>query len=254
MPDPSDPILLLHGQPGSARDWGQVRDAIGDRATTIAFDRPGWDDRSAPTDLAGNARAALAVLDARGAERATVVGHSLGGTVAAWLAAEHPDRVSALVLAAPSANAASLNRVDRLLSRPLVGPALGAVALAGLGAALTAAALRHRIGARLGLDGRYLEASGRALLDPGAWRAFAAEQRALIGELPSLERRLAQISAPTTIVIGTADRMVPPVSARLLAARIGDAEVVELDGASHLLPQQHAERLAEIILAAARGG
>jgi pimeloyl-ACP methyl ester carboxylesterase len=252
VPNLTDPVLLLHGQPGSARDWGAVREAVGNRAVTIAFDRPGWDGRSAPTDLAGNAHAALAVLDAHGVERATVVGHSLGGAIAAWLAAEYPQRVGSLVLAAPSANAASLNRVDRLLARPLVGPALGATALAGLGAALTAPGLRERIGAGLRVSDRYLEASGRALLSPGAWRAFATEQRSLIAELPSLEQRLEQISAATTIVIGTADRMVPPLSARFLAARIGLAQVVEIEGASHLLPHQHPDQLAEIVVAAAR--
>lgn len=251
MATPAEPILFLHGQPGSARDWDRVSEAIAGRAETITFDRPGWDGHSAATDLSGNARAALGVLDRRGVERATVVGHSFGGAIAAWLAAEHPERVGALVLAAPSANAASLNRLDALLARPVVGAVLGATALVGLGAALVAAPVRGRIGAMLELDGRYLEDAGRTLISPGAWRAFAAEQRTLIEELPSLEARLERISTPTTIVIGTADRIVPPVSARVLAARIAGAEVVEIEGASHLLPQQRAEPLAEIILAAA---
>jgi pimeloyl-ACP methyl ester carboxylesterase len=229
-----------------------VRDAIGDRTPTIAFDRPGWDGRSAPTDLAGNARAALSVLEGRGVERATLVGHSFGGAIAAWIAAQHPQRVGALVLAAPSANAASLNRVDGLLARPFVGPVLSATALAGLGAALVAAPLRGRIGALLELDSRYLEDAGRALISPKAWRAFAFEQRALIEQLPSLEELLGRITAPTAILTGTADRVVPPVSARLLASRIGGAEVVEIEGASHLLPQQHADELAEVTLAAAQ--
>jgi pimeloyl-ACP methyl ester carboxylesterase len=231
-----------------------VRDAIGGRAPTAAFDRPGWDGRSAPANLTGNTHAALVVLDALGAERATVVGHSFGGAIAAWLAVEHPERVAALVLAAPSANAASLNRLDGLLARPLVGPVLGATALAGLGAALVAAPLRGRIGALVELDGRYLEDARRALISPRAWRAFAFEQRTLIEQLPSLEGRLGRISVPTTIVIGTADRVVPPVSARLLAARIADAKVVEIEGASHLLPQQQSEALAEIILWVAGSG
>src|SRR5205807_9865975 len=102
MPSP-DPILLLHGQPGTARDWDRVRDAIGTRAETIAIDRPGWDGDRPPADLAGNAQAALDALDAAGAERAVVVGHSFGGAVAAWVAATHRERVRALVLVAPSA-------------------------------------------------------------------------------------------------------------------------------------------------------
>ena len=85
-------ILLLHGQPGAARDWDRVRAAIGGRGRTIAIDRPGWNGRSAPLDLEGNAQAALAPLDDERIDRATVVGHSFGGAVAAWLAAWHPER------------------------------------------------------------------------------------------------------------------------------------------------------------------
>src|SRR5438270_5415299 len=110
MGEPS--VLLLHGQPGSAADWKLVRSAIGERARTIAIDRPGWNGDGPARDLSGNVQAALSTLDAAGVEQAVVVGHSLGGAVAAWLAAEHPARVTALVLAAPSANRASLNRLD----------------------------------------------------------------------------------------------------------------------------------------------
>src|SRR5205807_6643224 len=97
-----DPVLLLHGQPGSASDWNRVRAAIGGRAETIAIDRPGWDGDSSPLDLAGNAHAALEAIARAGAARAVVVGHSFGGAVAAWLAASEPERVRALVLVAPS--------------------------------------------------------------------------------------------------------------------------------------------------------
>ena len=57
----ADPVLLLHGQPGSASDWGGVISAIGDRAPAVALDRPGWDATSRASDLAGNAAAAIAV-------------------------------------------------------------------------------------------------------------------------------------------------------------------------------------------------
>src|SRR5436305_10189633 len=106
---PSHPVLLLHGQPGRAQDWDAVRSAVAGRAHCVAINRPGWDRETRPVDLAANAEAALTALDAAGLKQVTVVGHSLGGAVAAWLAAEHPERVGALVLAAPSANRASLN-------------------------------------------------------------------------------------------------------------------------------------------------
>jgi pimeloyl-ACP methyl ester carboxylesterase len=251
LPAAADPILLLHGQPGSARDWDGVRTAIGEEANTVAIDRPGWHAGSSASDLAGNAGAAIAALDLHGIERATVVGHSFGGAVAAWLAAYHPERVGTLVLAAPSANVASLNRLDHILASRFVGPVLGAAALAGIGVALTTARLRRRIAAALALDDLYLQATGRASLTPATWRAFAIEQRTLIRDLPSLEPRLDQISAPTTIAIGTADRVVGVSAARRLAAQIPPAQLVLLEGADHLLPQRRAKRLAELIIAAA---
>jgi pimeloyl-ACP methyl ester carboxylesterase len=248
----SDPALLLHGQPGAAGDWDRVQAAIGSRVETIAIDRPGWDGDSSPSDLAGNAAAALAALDAAGADRAVVVGHSFGGAVAAWLAETAPDRVRALVLAAPSANEASLEWLDRVLATRGLGYVASAAALAGSGLALAARPLRVRVARDLELEERYLRTAGRILLSPPAWHAFFLEQRQLIRDLPELEGRLDQIAAPTTIVIGTRDRVVPLASARRLAEQIPHAELVELEHANHLLPQQRAERLAEVIVAAYR--
>jgi pimeloyl-ACP methyl ester carboxylesterase len=242
-----DPILLLHGQPGAAEDWERVRAAIGARARTIAIDRPGWDGRSAPADLEGNAEAALEALDAHGADRARVVGHSFGGAVAAWLAAFHPERVASLVLVAPAANVASLYRLDYWLATPLAGYLASVATLAGLGAALSASPLRRWVAGQLALDDRYLRAVSRRMLARPAWRAYAAEQQVLVHDLPSLERRLGSISAPTTIVAGSEDHVVPIEAERKLAAQIPNAELVMLEQTGHLVLQQQAERLAELI-------
>lgn len=242
-----DPILLLHGQPGSARDWDRVVAALGPSADPIAINRPGWDGRSRPANLADNARAAVAALDQRGRQRATVVGHSLGGAVAAWLAVNHADRVSTLVLAAPAANRAALDWVDQLLAAPVAGTLASAAALSSVGLALATPLLRRRIARELQLDDEYLGAAARGLLTPASWRAFVTEQRALVRQVPELERRLAEIAAPTTIVTGSADRVVPLASARRLAEEIPGAELVVLERAGHLLPQRHAGLLADVI-------
>jgi len=244
------PVLLLHGQPGGARDWTGVVDALAGRAEAIAVDRPGWDGRSRPLGIAGNASAAVALLEARGIERATVVGHSLGAAIAVWLAAHHPERVAALVLAAPAANLASVQRLDRWLAAPVAGYLAGAVSLSGLGLALSAAPVRRRIAGDSGLSERYLIAAGRSLLNRWAWRAFVTEQRALLRELPALERGLARIDAGTTIVTGAEDRVVPRGAPRLLAEQIPAARLVVLERAGHLLPQLHPDRLADAIVVA----
>jgi pimeloyl-ACP methyl ester carboxylesterase len=242
-----EPVLLLHGQPGSARDWDPLRAAIGDRTLMLALNRPGWDGGSRASDLAGNAAAALAALDAHGADRATVVGHSFGAAVAAELALSHPQRVTALVLVAPSANVASLYRLDYLLAAPIAGELGALLTLGCVGLALASSKVRNRAAHELAVDDAYLRYAGRMLRDPARWRTFAAEQRALVRELPALESRLGGVSAPAKIVVGEADRVVPLASAQLLARQIPDAELTVLPRGGHLLPQQCPGALAEVI-------
>ncbi|HTP20245.1 MAG TPA: alpha/beta hydrolase [Solirubrobacteraceae bacterium] len=243
----NDPVLLLHGQPGAACDWEHVRAAIGDVARTIAFDRPGWDGRSAARDLAGNASAARMVLDRTGIARATVVGHSLGAAVAAWLAWSSPERVGRLVLVAPAANIDSLGPVDYLLATPVAGWLAGAGAMAGGGFVLGAGLVRRWVAEATALDDRYLHSARRILLTPRAWRSFAREQQLLVRDLPVLERRLDEIAVPTTIVAGTADHVVSIGAARRLAGRIRDAELVEIEHAGHLVHLHHAAEVARAI-------
>jgi pimeloyl-ACP methyl ester carboxylesterase len=241
-------VLLLHGQPGSARDWDRVLDALGRRSDVLAPDRPGWDGRSRATDLEGNAAAALAALDAHRVERAVVVGHSFGGAVATWLAVRRPERLAALVLAAPSANHRAMSAIDRVLASKLAGAAV----VAGAGAALSLSPLRRLIATRAGLDEPYLRGLARLLTKPSAWESFVVEQRALLDGIPQLEPQLDQIAIPTVVVAGAADRIVPSAAAELLAGQIPGAELVMLRRAGHLLPHRHAAKLAEIITARAR--
>ncbi len=246
------PVVLLHGQPGSARDWALVQAAIGDRAETIAIDRPGWDGRSAPGGLGHSAAAAVAALDAAGFERVVVVGLSFGGAVAAWLAVERPERVAALVLVSPAANTASLQPVDRLLALPVAGYLASTVLLAGAGLALSSGPIRRRLEGTFRLPDDYLRSAARRLRSPSAWKAFIVEQRALLRELPELEPRLGTIRTPTTVVVGTSDMIVPRRAGRELSRQIPTAELVEIAGGHHVLPAEHPDRLAEIILAAAQ--
>jgi pimeloyl-ACP methyl ester carboxylesterase len=213
----------------------------------IAVDRPGWDGRSRAMDLAGNAASAIGMLDAHGVDRAVVVGHSFGGAVAAWLAVHHPDRVEALVLAAPAANGRALYGLDYVLAAPVVGPLLSSAVLAGAGAAIGWRPMRRSLARRLELEERYLGSVAGLLGRPGSWRAFVVEQRALVNDLPVLEAQLGRITAPTVIVAGEADRIVPAGAARALAEQIPGAELQLLPRAGHLLLHRHADRLAEII-------
>lgn len=243
----NDPVLMLHGQPGAATDWDRLRAAIGSAAPTLAIDRPGWNGHSPVGDLAANASAARAALDLAGVARATVVGHSLGAAVAAWLAWSSPERVTRLVLIAPAANVDSLGAVDYLLATPIVGWLASVGAMGGGGLVLGAGPARRWVAEATALDDRYLRAAVRMLLAPSAWRSFAREQRFLVRDLPVLERRLGEIAAPTTIITGTADRVVPIAATRRLATQIPRAELVEIEHAGHLVHLHHAGEVARVI-------
>jgi pimeloyl-ACP methyl ester carboxylesterase len=222
--------------------------AIGDRASTIAYHRPGWDGRRAARGLEGNAEAAIEELDRREIERAVVVGHSFGGGVAAWLAVHHPERVVALVLVAPAASAKALDRGDRLLAAPVLGDVASAGSLAGVGVALSTPLARRLLASRFGLDENYLRAGGRVMVRPASWRSFVVEQRAMFDELPVLEPLLARIRVPTAVVTGTGDPIVPAAATKRLAEQIPDAKLSVIERAGHLLPHLHAEALAATIL------
>lgn len=184
--------------------------------------------------------------------RVTVVGHSFGGAVACWLGAQAPERVSALVLAAPAANPASLNDLDRLAA-PLFGMAAAAAVLGGASVVLSSSRARGRVSARMRVPEVYLGEAGRILRSPRAWRSFAHEQRALLQELPELERALDAITAPTAVVVGSGDRVVPLRSGELLSAEIPHAELHVLPGVGHLLPLFAAKRLAKVIVRVSGG-
>lgn len=248
----STTVLLLHGQPGSARDWEPLVAALGSRARALAIDRPGWGDAAtAPAGgLRHNAEAAVAALDAAGADRAVVVGLSFGGAVATWMALDAPERVQALVLVSPAANLASLEAIDRVLAAPVAGYVASAALMSGVGLALGVPRVRRWLTSVYALPDDYLRASGRRFRRPDAWTPFVIEQRALLRDLPVLESRLGSLSVPATVIIGTRDVIVPPAAGRHLAGQIPDATLLEVDGGHHVLPAEHPERVADAILAA----
>jgi 3-oxoadipate enol-lactonase len=198
---------------------------LGDTVPAIAIDRPGYDGVSEPGGIAHSAQAALRRLDSDGIERATIVGFSYGGAVAAWLGADHPERVKALILVSAAANTAALKPIDQVLAAPLIGPVISAVLVAGA----------------------QVVVRSPPLLGRAARRAFLVEQREMLRELPILEQKLSAIEAPTIVVIGTADTVVPPQAGRLLATQIPRAELVEIERAGHTLPSTHAVRISELI-------
>jgi pimeloyl-ACP methyl ester carboxylesterase len=241
-------VVMLHGQPGSGSDWQQLADQLPAELRVVALDRPGYGGNPlAAGGFAVNARAVVAELDARGIERAVLVGHSYGGGVALSVAALAPGRVEALVLLA-TVGPGCLTGWDRLLAAPVAGEVCAVAAWW-----LTPWLARARLAAIARLRRRPAAASehvnwhiwGHAHYDHGPlWRSFLAEQRALVAELPGLAAWLPGIGQPVLLVADPHDTLIPVQTTHLLAAALPDARVELLSDIGHHLPRRGAPETA----------
>ncbi|MGC8628438.1 MAG: alpha/beta fold hydrolase [Acidimicrobiales bacterium] len=236
-----NPVVLLHGQPGSGSDWKAVADDLARDHLVIVPDRPGYGRSGGrATGFAGNAVAIAQLLERLEVGRAVLVGHSWAGGIVLQAALELPDRTAGIVLVSSVAPDEPLGRLDHLLARPLVGTALAAVTLSTAGRLLSWGPARVFAGWKLRGQARQdLAEMARSWRRRSTWNSFAIEQRALVRELPLLASRLSSLDLPATVVAGNVDRVVPVQVSRRLAASIPGALLEEVQGAGHLVPQLH---------------
>ncbi len=214
------PVLLLQGQATPAAGWDPVARELAAGFRVLRCEQrgtggsaPGADDRFSTRLLAQDVRA---VLDAAGVERAHVVGHSMGGKIAQWLAADEPGRVASLALLATSAGA-------------------------GDGVPRDAAAHRLLLRGDPAERRRLFFADDWAAAHPDAVRAFFAldADRATLRLLYRASTThdalaaLPRIAAPTLVVHGTADRLAALASAERIAAEVPGARLLAVPGAGH---------------------
>jgi pimeloyl-ACP methyl ester carboxylesterase len=244
-------VVLLHGQPGSGADWRQLADRLPAGLRVVALDRPGYGaSRRGAGGFGYNARAVVTELDARGIERAVLVGHSYGGGVALAVAQLAPERVEALVLLA-SVGPGCLTGWDRLLAAPVAGEVCAVTAWS-----LTPWLARARLAAIAALRRRPIAADehvnwyiwGHTYRDHGpVWRSFLIEQRALVDEVGGLTASLASVSQPVLLVADPRDTLIPVSTTHQLAAVLPDARVQLVDQVGHHLPRRGAPQIAAAI-------
>jgi pimeloyl-ACP methyl ester carboxylesterase len=250
-------VVLLHGQPGSAFEWHAVAPLLWDDFTVVIPDRLGYGRTGGgAAGFVDNAVSLAGLLDRLSVAQAVVCGHSWGGGVALAFAESFPDRTAGLVLAASVGPGERFGWDDRLLAAPIVGEALAALTIGATGRLLASARVQGLADRHLG--GRARQAVGLLTDLTGArtgaavWRAFVVEQRLLLRHLDDLATGLPSIGAPTMVMNGTADRVVPPYVASRLGATIPGAVQTVLPGAHHLLPHDHPGDVAAAVRQVAR--
>lgn len=219
------PLLLIQGLGYSGWGWEPIVAPLAESYQVITFDNRGIGASDAPPgpyDTAIMAADAVSVLDAVGVERAHVMGASLGGMIAQQVALDHPERVDRLILACTTPGGKA--------SFPLPAPTERLIREAA-GRRQEEAVRLFTVNA-LSSPGPVDELVARRLAEPQNPLAWQAQAGAALKH--DAWDRVGDITAPTLIVHGTADRVVDPRNAPLLAERIPGAELELLEGLGHL--------------------
>jgi pimeloyl-ACP methyl ester carboxylesterase len=249
------PVVLVHGMLNSSSHWQSVALDLASEYTVIAPDLIGHGDSAAPRgdySLGAHAASIRDLLTALGVERATLVGHSLGGGVAMQFFYQFPARVERLVLVSSGGLGHEVSPVLRTAALPGMSKVLSLAAHPRLLSTLWGTGSRlRRVGVR---QGAYVQAVARALRPlerPQAREAFLQTLRAVIdvrGQRVSATDRLYLLeSMPTMIVWGERDNTIPLQHGRNTHEAVPHSRFRTLPSAAHFPHLEGPDALVRVL-------
>jgi pimeloyl-ACP methyl ester carboxylesterase len=245
-------FVLLHGYPENRTSWRAMTPQLVEAGyRVLAPDQRGYSPRARPrrrrdyrvTDLAADV---VALIDAAGADRVHLVGHDWGGAVA-WAFAElYPERlctVTSLTTPHPRAMVASMVRSNQLLHSWYMLffqlPVLPEMAFTRM------AETNRRAMARSGLNEEAIDRYVTPMMEPGAARGPINWYRAM----PLSKPLPGKVSVPALYVYATKDMFLGRKAADLTGNYVEAPYRYEvLEGATHWLPEQNADAVAQLVL------
>ncbi|GAC1442068.1 MAG: 3-oxoadipate enol-lactonase [Mycobacteriales bacterium] len=241
-PDDAPAVLLIMGLAYPAAMWFRLVPGLAERYRVLRLDNRGagltGDVPGAPYTVATMAGDCLAVLDAAGAQKAHLVGISMGGLMAQEIAVTAPDRVRSLCLTATHPGIAHAvvdpEAMAMLMKRGEMTPAQAAEA---------------------SVPYNYAPSTPRERIEED-WAVrfpLAASNEGYLAQAVGSSQwdgydRLPDITAPTLVLHGEGDRLVPLDNGRTLAERIPGAELVVVPEANHVLMTDQPEQVGKILL------
>jgi pimeloyl-ACP methyl ester carboxylesterase len=253
----SGPVLLLiHGIAGSSATWDDVLPWLAERYCVIAPDLLGHGHSSKPRgdySLGAYASGIRDLLGVLGLERATVVGHSLGGGVAMQFAYQFPERCERLVLVSSGGLGREVHAVLRAAALPGAEWVLPVLCAGGVCDAVDGIArLLGRVGLRPGSDLEELWRGFSSLADADSRQAFVHTLRTIVDaggqRVSAADRLYLAAEVPTMIVWGERDPMIPVAHARAAHRSIAGSRLEIFTDAGHFPHRDDPRRFVDVLL------
>jgi pimeloyl-ACP methyl ester carboxylesterase len=241
-------VVLIHGNPASTYSWRKVIAPLASRYRVHAIDLPGFGFSDKPADGAYTpewmAHYVVEYLDAAGASRAVLVGNSMGGHIASEIAIRYPERTSALVLigAGGLSGVVGHSFAVRMAGWPVIGPVLRSLPARSR----TRAGLRNAVYDPDTITDADVDAYYAPLRTAGGTTAFVARMHQTLPD--DREDRVRTIAAPTLVISGDTDRLVPPAVARRYHELIPGSELVMLEKTGHLPQEERPDAVVDAIV------
>jgi pimeloyl-ACP methyl ester carboxylesterase len=247
-------VVLSHGWAASHAVWIPVaRRLVESGHRVVLYDQRGHGASTrgtAPLDPTTLARDFALVLEARDVADAILTGHSMGGMTVMALATFQPEvlkqRGRAIVLVATAAADTSwrLPQSDRIAARFMGSPSLSRIMR-------TASGLRF-VRSAFGVDPAWAHLDLTRTLfadcDPGVRAGYVKSMSAM-----NLLEGIATIAVPTTVLVGSRDRLTPPARSRTLVDTIPGARLVTVPDRGHMLPLEDPDAVADEIVRSVKG-
>ncbi len=246
------PVVFIHGLGASMYAWRKNLEPVmraGFRVIALDTRGFGFSDKPATGYRTGDyARLVVALLDTLRLPDAVLVGHSMGGAIAAEVAIRSPGRVRGLVLIGAAGLGTREPPLFRVARWPLVGPLLLAFRSRGLVERLLKSTYADPTKVTDGDVDQYYA--------PFAERDYGRALRAVLREFDfdALEGRLDAVRAPTLVVWGEQDRWVPIAAGRRLAGGLGRAAFLSVAHAGHSVQEEAPDEVNRLLIAYLKEG
>ncbi len=248
-------LVLLHGIGDSSASWSELIPTLAQDHLVIAPDLLGHglsDKPRADYSIAAYANGLRDLLSVIGVERATIIGHSLGGGVAGQFAYQHPALVERLVLVSGGGAGREVSALLRLLSTPVAPEVLALLRLPFARVQVRAlGALLRACGVDLGVDAPELLRVMDGFAGADGRAAFLRTLRAVVdwrGQVVSLlDRCYLAENVPTQIIWGDRDSVTPVSHAYRVHAAMPNSQLAVFEGAGHFPHRSDPVRFLNVV-------